>query len=137
MKATAQLIADAAFGHLSKRVKRHFKGRALAGARVIAQEKIKYHRAGKFGRSPKPAMSPIVRGTDLAVGRVEDVRAELAAARMGSGHFSERQRGTLRGFLDGRAIVLPGLGDSREQSSEARAAEGVVGGPVGPAEKRL
>src|ERR1044072_7104359 len=60
MKATAELIVDAALSHLATGMADNVECLLITGPIVSVQEKLKTHRRWKLGRAAKTAVSRIV-----------------------------------------------------------------------------
>ena len=116
MKASADLVVEAALGHLPQRELDHRQSVPVARRVVVEEELRQVHRAGELRRSAEPAV--------LGVGALEQAQRTLLGG-LGAGQRLAGARPARERFGDlGRALrhlvaaIAPRLRDAREHLAE-------------------
>jgi hypothetical protein len=136
-ETAAQLVVDAAVGHLPERQLHAVEGGAVASAVMVAEQDLQVHGLGEFGGRPEPAEAAV----QLREERPGRTIQQPGARVFGLGHGCRTRCpeevadgvGALQHLI---AAVLVGVGDAQEQLLEGGQAVRGDGREVGTAVER-
>src|SRR5258708_37867648 len=80
MKAAAQVVVDAAGGHLTQRERSHLEGILFARSSVVAQQEVEGDCARKLWSVTEPAVARFVTRLELGIAIVQQGRFQAGGA---------------------------------------------------------
>src|SRR5579872_6047636 len=137
VKAAAQLIVHAAFGHLAERDRHHVECFLVARAGIVAQQEIMHRRARKFWRAAEPAQLRIEHPAECMKGMICYSRIKRGIAGGDSRLPLKLAENLIAGFDNTVAVLSPGARDMFEYRAESRPVVPIVRREISAAEKRF